>query len=426
MKKKRINIIAAVILSLLFIIGCGGGGGGDSKKVIAEPKLSLSEASYDFGGVPVLKSEERQFTITNTGTRDLRITGFSPSNAQFTVPTVSDNCSGKSVVPNGSCTFIARFTPSAHGDQSGPITINGDDPKTISLNGSGWLNVWINRITGDCSSGISMDVTVTDPLNPLRLDSLTEDKFILKLGSTTQDINVSDNVFPDPVSLVLMLDMSTSQTVNIDTIKLAAKSFIDQLQGIDEAAICMFSTSRDFYPKSPDPYFLEILTGRTALKNYIDSYTLTSGETTLYDSIYESITRAAEHGTKGKKAVVVLSDGVDTASNYTLPEVADYAKLKGVLLFTIFYVDSAYYPNALADTLKQLASETSGLYYNSGNSDDLTVIFEEIAKSLSNKYIITYTPLSCSPGLIIYPQVQVNWEDKTGQTSGAYTIPTIP
>lgn len=56
------------------------------------------------------------------------------------------------------------------------------------------------------------------------------------------------------------------------------------------------------------------------------------------------------------KAVVVLSDGVDTASNYTLPEVADYAKLKGVCYYN-FYVDSAYYPNALASTLKQLASE---------------------------------------------------------------------
>lgn len=71
-----------------------------------------------------------------------------------------------------------------------------------------------------------MDVTVTDPLNPLRLDSLTEDKFILKLGVQRRTLTyLLIKRVSDPVSLVLMLDMSTSQTVNIDTIKLAAKSF---------------------------------------------------------------------------------------------------------------------------------------------------------------------------------------------------------
>jgi hypothetical protein len=173
MKKKRINIIAAVILSLLFIIGCGGGGG-DSQTVIAEPKISLSESSYDFGGIVVKNSAERQFTITNTGNRDLRITSFSSSDAQFTVPEVSDNCSGKSVAPNGSCTFITRFTPAAHGAQGGTISITADDPATILLQGDGWLNVWINRITGNCAS-ISIDVTVTDPLSLERLGSLTKD-----------------------------------------------------------------------------------------------------------------------------------------------------------------------------------------------------------------------------------------------------------
>ena len=84
---------------------------------------------------------------------------------------------------------------------------------------------------------------------------------------------------------------------------------------------------------------------------------------------------------------------------------------------------ASYYPADTADTLKQLASDTSGQYYNLGNSDDLTVIFEEIAKSLSNKYIITYTPPSYISGSTIYPQVQVNWEDKYGQAPGTYKIP---
>jgi VWFA-related protein len=414
-----------MIFCLFFITACGGGGGGGSSKtVIAEPKISLSESSYDFGGIVVKNSSERQFTITNTGNRDLRITSFSSSNAQFTVPTVSDNCSGKSVAPNGNCTFITRFTPAAHGAQGGTISIAADDPATILLQGDGWLNVWINRITGNCAS-ISIDVTVTDPLSLERLGSLTKDNFILTLGSVTQTINVSANVFPDPVSVVLALDLSSSETNNLSAIKAAAQSFIDQLRDTDESAICMFRVLSEFYPVSPN-YFLPIVTGRSALKAYINGFvetTLPDG-TALYDSIYESITIAANEGTKGKLAVVVLSDGVDTASTRTLTEVVEYAKLKGVMLFTIFYVDASYYPAATAETLKQLAGDTGGQYYNSGNSDDLTVIFEEIAKTLSNKYTITYTPSSsCSSGLIIYPQVQANWDGKHGQTSGKYTMP---
>ena len=427
MRNKHTNIIWGLIFFCLFLItACGGGSSGDETTyvVLAEPNLLLSESSYDFGGIVVKNSAERQFTITNTGNRDLRITSFSSSDAQFTVPTVSDNCSGKSLAPNGSCTFIARFTPAAYGAQSGNISIAADDPATIPLRGDGWLNVWINKITGNCSN-ISIDVTVTDPLSTERLGSLIVDNFILTLGGVTQTINVSANVFPDPVSVVLALDMSISEMNNLSTMKLATQSFIDQLRDTDEGAICMFRTAMDFYPVSPD-YFLPISTGRSALKNYIAGFDPTTlpGETALYDSIYEAITRAADHGINGKLAVVVLSDGVDTASTHSLDDVVAYAKEQGVLLFTIFYVDASYYPAATTDTLKQLAGDTGGQYYNSGNSDDLTVIFEEIAKTLSNKYTITYTPSSsCSSGLIIYPQVQANWDGKHGQTSGKYTMP---
>lgn len=431
MRNKHSNIIWGLIFFCLFLItACSGGGGGDETTyvVLTEPNLLLSESSYDFGGIVVKNSAERQFTITNTGNRDLRITSFSSSDAQFIVPTVSDNCSGKSLAPNGSCTFIARFTPALYGAQSGNISIAADDPATIPLRGDGWLNVWINKIIGNCSN-ISIDVTVTDPLSPLsteRLGSLTVDNFILTLGGVTQTINVSANIFPDPVSVVLALDLSSSETNNLSAIKAAAQSFIDQLRETDEAAICMFRALSEFYPVSPN-YFLPILTGRSALKTYINGFvetTLPDG-TALYDSIYESITRATDEGTKGKLAVVVLSDGVDTASTlHSLDDVLAYAKLKGVMLFTIFYVDASYYPAATTDTLKQLAGDTGGQYYNSGNSDDLTVIFEEIAKTLSNKYTITYTPSSsCSSGLIIYPQVQANWDGKHGQTSGKYTMP---
>ena len=159
----------------------------------------------------------------------------------------------------------------------------------------------------------------------------------------------------------------------------------------------MFRSGKAFYPASPPPYFLSISTGKNDLINFIANFneqSLPDG-TSLFDSVYDSITRAIEGGAT-KQAVVVLSDGVDTASSRTVDEAIEHAKANGVLVFTIFYVDPGYYPTATPATMQQLAIGTGGQYYNSGNSSDLTSIFEQISKVLSNKYRITYTPPTCT------------------------------
>jgi hypothetical protein len=150
------------------------------------------------------------------------------------------------------------------------------------------------------------------------------------------------------------------------------------------------------------------------LETYIgntDEASLTDG-TVLYDAVHDSIDRAFA-GTKGKKAVIVLSDGVDnpqhTETN-TLASVIAYAKLKGIPVFTIFYVDLAYYPDATPAIMQKLANDTGGQYYNSGNSSELSGIFQQIFNMLSDKYTLTYTPSTGCSGSDIPVKVQATDE----------------
>lgn len=64
--------------------------------------------------------------------------------------------------------------------------------------------------------------------------------------------------------MVLALDLSDSQTNNIEEIKEAAQSFIDELQSVDEAAIYMFRTLNDFYPDPVAPVNLYLLSAKTS------------------------------------------------------------------------------------------------------------------------------------------------------------------
>ena len=115
-----------------------------------------------------------------------------------------------------------------------------------------------------------------------------------------------------------------------------------------------------------------------------------SNNTVLYDAVYQSIDRAAQ-GPTPKRAVIVLSDGVDTHSvNWTLDQVIANATQKGIPVFTIYFIDPNYPQPGNTQIMQRLASETGGQYFNS-DTEDLASIFQQISNTLSNKYTLNYT-----------------------------------
>jgi VWFA-related protein len=426
MRNKSINAIWGGMLCLFFITACGGGGGGGSTTP-STPNISVAGDS-DFAGIVLDNYIDRKFIVTNTGNASLSIGTIVSPAAPFSI---SDDttCSGHTLAPSQTCSLMARFYPTTiqgQGHFTGTISIPSNLPTvTINLSGDGYgLNVWINQVTASssCPSTISVDVTVTDPSGAL--GSLAAANFTLKQNGLTQVIPEPTKTDPDPVSVVLALDLSGSLTTQLAAIKTAAQSFVSKLRPVDEAAICKFRDQIAFYPVAPLFYTTDS-TGKPLLETYIgntDEASLTDG-TALYDAVHDSIDRAFA-GTKGKKVVIVLSDGVDNPQHIetnTLASVIAYANLKGIPVFTIFYVDLAYYPGATPAIMQQSAHDTGGQYYNSDNTTDLTPIFQQIFNVLSNKYTIGYTSSTCSGSIPL--EVRADYGGLYGVDSRTIILP---
>ena len=105
---------------------------------VPRPNISYSGSNpYDYGTVEVGSSLDHAFTIQNTGSATLNISGASVSGTGFSVV----GSVPSSIAAAGSDTITVRFTPGSVGSHTGTLSINSDDPDTpvlnIGLNGEG-------------------------------------------------------------------------------------------------------------------------------------------------------------------------------------------------------------------------------------------------------------------------------------------------
>jgi VWFA-related protein len=109
------------------------------------------------------------------------------------------------------------------------------------------------------------------------------------------------------------------------------------------------------------------------------------GDTALYDSIVYGLYYFG--GLKGKRAIIVLSDGQDYGSKYTFLETLEYARRSGVAIYTIG-IDLKDFETRTK--LQRLSEETGGRAYFVGVTGDLTRTFEEVEKELRSQYLLAY------------------------------------
>lgn len=411
------------------LAACGGGGGSTPSDDTPTANISLSESSYDFGGIVINNSLNRTFDITNTGTASLTIGDISLSDSAFSIFT--DTCSEQTLAANETCSPTTSFSPATQGLFSGTLSIPSNDPDgtaNIDLYGEGYgLNVWINKIEVDQDCNYTINVTVTDAETGEIID-LEQTDFTLIIGGqdVSQEIVVEEVEIPLPVSVALALDWSGSVTNVLDVVQEGANIFINQLiNADDEAAICKFNAQIGIVPEG-DPYFYKVsdTTNFAKLGEYINTNTFGNiGETKLYDAVYASIERVT-YGDPAldKHAVVVMSDGHDNASvDNTLDDVIGYAVEQEIPVFTIYYVDPEYgggnYGNP--EILQDLAIDTGGQYYY-GTTDDLSLVYQKIANILSSKYTITHNDTICTGTVSV--EVEVEHNGLIGKASRTITL----
>lgn len=92
---------------------------------VAEPDISVSPTSLDFGNVAVSSSRNRTLTISNVGNAPLTVDSITSDNTAFTIvsPTFP-----QTIAAGSSVNVTVRFSCTDLGNQTGDLTVSSNDP----------------------------------------------------------------------------------------------------------------------------------------------------------------------------------------------------------------------------------------------------------------------------------------------------------
>jgi len=200
-----------------------------------------------------------------------------------------------------------------------------------------------------------------------------------------------------PVDITLLVDASASMTDKIATARDAVRRITRNLRDVDRAAIVAFrETPTAEQGMTGDRAALDAAIGRIAC----------DGGTALYTALYITLSgmdsRPPGDGLR-RRAVVVLSDGDDTASLVGIPDVLEKAHRVGVAIYAVSLQSPVEHgmlrrvghtmPVSDGDrALQSLARETGGVAFFPTEVRALPDVYRGIARELERQYVIGYTP----------------------------------
>ncbi len=218
---------------------------------------------------------------------------------------------------------------------------------------------------------VVLTVTVTGP-DGMPITDLSRENFRVFEDGAAQEILEFD-VEERPLRLALVLDTSGSMRGQLTQVQLAAAGFLDVLLPEDRAMVVDFDDQ---------VMLLQDLTdNRSALRDALMS-TYARGGTAMYDAVHATLRRLAPR--KERKAIVMLSDGGDTASVLDRDNAMQATRASDVLIYAIG-IGSADH-----SVLKSLSKEAGGRAYFVGSADELAGVYQQIADELRHQYIVTY------------------------------------
>jgi len=222
-----------------------------------------------------------------------------------------------------------------------------------------------------------------------------------------------------PFHVVLMLDTSRSAQVKLEDIEKAATAFIEQLRDDDEVMVVSFDDRVTF-----DTNFTS---DRAVLIQAIHSLR-TGGGTRLYDAVDKVLAEKLSK-LEGRKAIVIFSDGVDTASMSGTPqETLEMVKTSDAILYPLQYEastdDPLFKPYEFGQAtrfMRRIADASGGRFYQAATTTNLRQAFSMIAHDLRYQYAVSYYPTNeVRDGSFRKIKVSVNRQNVTVRTREGY------
>lgn len=273
---------------------------------------------------------------------------------------------------------------------------------------------------------VNVFATVTDNTGA-PVASLKQDDFQVFEDGIPQKIAMFSRESELPLSIVLAIDTSLStksdQKLELESARRFAKAI---LRPIDGVSLFEFSEIVDqLTPFTSDLRVIDKGIGRVR----------TGAATALYDMLYLGADALMQR--RGRKVMVVITDGGDTMSKISYQEAVREAQQAEAIVYSIIIVpieNSAGRDIGGEHALIQLSHDTGGKYYYASGLEQLDGAFRRISEELRTQYLIAYYPtprLSSAEFRKIDIKIVPNTPDNPNLSdlqvrsrSGYYTMPS--
>ena len=182
-----------------------------------------------------------------------------------------------------------------------------------------------------------------------------------------------------PLEVVLALDVSASMSTALADVKAAAEGFLRALRPQDRVTVVAFNNALFTLSRG--------VTGTEALPalNKLTAW----GATALYDVIVRSLQLLSRQ--PGKHALVIFSDGDDSASQATLDQVRKLVADSDAMMMAVG-LGRGSTVDELKEKLESLADASGGRVLFAEKSDELTASFAKVVEDLINQYTLGFEP----------------------------------
>jgi len=290
---------------------------------------------------------------------------------------------------------------------------------------------------------VTVYATVRDKHGKL-ISNLPQDDFALEEDGRPQTIRYFARESDAPLELGLLVDTSLSQRNVIGEERKASQSFLDHMLRADKDKAFVIHFDHEV------ELLQDLTSSRTKLQDALNllevqqpelarrgpggtggggwpggspggegGHHRMGGGTLLYDAVYLASNDVLQHQ-QGRKAIIVLTDGVDRGSRETLETAVEYAQRADTLVYAIFFQGEngpgygqghhggwggrrgGRYPEEERPdgkkVLEKLAAETGGRMFQVSKKLSIDQIYEQIGDDLRNQYSLGYTPDRADPG----------------------------
>jgi Ca-activated chloride channel homolog len=231
---------------------------------------------------------------------------------------------------------------------------------------------------------VLIPVTVTDK-SGRAVSGLEQKHFTLFEDDAQQKIThfVAEQ---SPASIGIVFDASDSMAPKLRSARAAVNTILSNVKPNSEFFLVRFSTrAKVLVPMTSRPEEIRDSVERMRV----------DGSTALLDGVRLAINEM-EHAQYSRKAIIIISDGEDNSSHWTVSELKAAVRERDILIYAIGITDPAEREGQWSQLgealLKEIAKQTGGRLFSVKKVEQLPNIADKIGSLLRNEYVLGYVP----------------------------------